>query len=148
MQLESRGVTLVKEIVKDLEVLQTISLKANPKSKETAEVIRDLTDTAEYHKDRCVGLSAIQIGVPLKICVVYNGRDFVPFINPIITKTFGDKYEVEEGCMSLEGTRKVIRHERIEVIRQTQNGFSKEKFSGYMAEILQHEIDHFNGKLI
>ena len=50
--------------------------------------------------------------------------------------------------MSLDGTRIVSRYERIEVIRQTQNGFIKERFRGYMAEILQHEIDHFNGKLI
>lgn len=138
----------VKEIVKDTEFLQQKSAKANPKSAETMEVIRDLIDTANEHKERCVGLSAIQIGVPLRVCVVFNGNEFIPFINPIITKSFGDKYEVEEGCMSLDGTRKVMRYDRIEVIRQTKSGFVKEKFRGYMAEILQHEIDHFNGKLI
>ena len=138
----------VKEIVKDTEFLQQKSAKANYKSAETMEVIRDLIDTANEHKERCVGLSAIQIGVPLRICVVFNGNEFIPFVNPIITKSFGDKYEVEEGCMSLDGTRKVMRYDRIEVIRQTKNGFIKEKFRGYMAQILQHEIDHFNGKLI
>ena len=139
---------MVKEIVKDLEVLRMKSSKANPKSEETKLVIRDLIDTANEYKDRCVGLSAIQIGVPLRICVVFNGENFIPFINPIITKTYGDKYETEEGCMSLDGTRIASRYERIEVIRQTKNGFIKERFRGYMAEILQHEIDHFNGKLI
>ena len=139
---------MLKEIVKDLEVLQMKSSKANPNSEETKSVIKDLIDTANEYKDRCVGLSAIQIGVPLRICVVFNGDDFIPFINPIITKTYGDKYEAEEGCMSLDGTRIASRYERIEVIRQTQNGFIKERFRGYMAEILQHEIDHFNGKLI
>ena len=124
------------------------SSKANPNSEETKSVIKDLIDTANEYKDRWVGLSAIQIGVPLRICVVFNGDDFIPFINPIITKTYGDKYEAEEGCMSLDGTRIVSRYERIEVIRQTKNGFIKERFRGYMAEILQHEIDHFNGKLI
>lgn len=139
---------MIKEIVKDLEVLQTKSNKANIKSEETKSVIQDLVDTANAYKDRCVGLSAIQIGVPLRICVIFNGDNFIPFINPIITKTYGDKYEAEEGCMSLDGTRIVSRYDRIEVIRQTKNGFVKERFSGYMAQILQHEIDHFNGKLI
>lgn len=138
----------VKEIVKDTEFLQQKSAKANYKSIETMEVIRDLIDTANEHKERCVGLSAIQIGVPLRVCVVFNGNEFIPFVNPIITKSFGDKYEVEEGCMSLDGTRKVMRYDRIEVMRQTKSGFAKEKFRGYMAEVLQHEIDHFNGKLI
>lgn len=137
---------MVKEIVKDIAVLQTVSSKANPK--EAKKVIQDLIDTANEHKDCCVGLSAIQIGIPLRICVVFNGDKFIPFINPIITKTLGDKYEAEEGCMSLDGTRKVMRYGRIEIMRQTQNGFVKEKYRGYMAEILQHEIDHFNGKLI
>lgn len=139
---------MVREIVKDLEMLQMVSTKANPNKDETKETIKDLVDTANKHKDRCVGLSAIQIGVPLRICVVFNGNEFIPFINPIITKSFGDKYEAEEGCMSLDGTRKVARYDRIEVMRQTKNGFVKEKFRGYMAQILQHEIDHFNGKLI
>lgn len=129
-------------------MLQTISLKAYPKSVETQEVIKDLIDTANEHNERCVGLSAIQIGVPLRVCVVFNGDKFIPFINPIITKSFGDKYEAEESCMSLDGTHKVMRYDRIEVIRQTNSGFVKEKYRGYMAQVLQHEIDHFNGKLI
>ena len=139
---------MVREIVKDLEMLQMVSAKADPNKDETKGIIRDLIETASEHKDRCVGLSAIQIGVPLRICVVFNGDEFISFINPIITKTLGKRYEAEEGCMSLDGTRKVARYDRIEVIRQTKNGFVKEKFRGYMAQILQHEIDHFNGKLI
>ena len=123
-------------------------MKANPNKEETKQTIIDLIDTANEHKGKCVGLSAIQIGVPLRVCVVFNGNEFIPFINPIITKSFGDKYEAEEGCMSLDGTRKVMRYDQIEVMRQTKNGFVKEKYRGYMAEILQHEIDHFNGKLI
>lgn len=139
---------MVREIVRDLETLQMVSEKADPNKDEAKQIIKDLVDTANKHKDRCVGLSAIQIGVPLRICVVFNGDEFIPFINPIITKTTGKRYETEEGCMSLDGTRKVARYERIEVIRRTKNGFVKEKFRGYMAQILQHEIDHFNGKLI
>lgn len=138
----------VREIVKDLKFLSQKSEYADHKSKETQEVIRDLIDTAEYHKDRCVGLSAIQIGVPLRVCVVYNGERYIPFVNPVITKTYGEKYEAEEGCMSLDGTRTVMRHDKISIIRRSGNGFAKEHFRGYMAQILQHELDHFEGKLI
>lgn len=138
----------VKEIIKDTKFLQQKSLKTNPKSVETTETIRDLIDTANEYKEKCVGLSAIQIGVPLRICVVFNGDSFIPFVNPVITKLFGNKYEAEEECMSLDGTRKVMRYDRIEVIRQTKSGFVKERFRGFMAQVLQHEINHFNGKLI
>lgn len=138
----------IKEIVKDINILQKISNKAIPSSDGVNKVIRDLIDTANEHKDCCVGLSAIQIGVPMRVCVVFNGDEFIPFINPVITKSFGEKYETEEGCMSLDGTRKVMRYEGIEVMHQTKKGFVKEKYKGFIAEILQHEIDHFNGKLI
>ena len=138
----------VKPIIKDLDILQQKSCKADHKSEECKSLIRDLIDTANEHKDRCVGLSAIQIGVPLRVCVVWNGVDFIPFINPVITKKYGNKYEVEEGCMSLDGTRVVERFENIEIIRLSGNGFVKERFRGFMAEILQHELDHFDGKLI
>ena len=73
---------MVKEIVRDVDFLQTKSEKANIKSNTVEETIRDLIDTAEAHKDKCVGLSAIQIGVPLRICVVYNGERFISFVNP------------------------------------------------------------------
>lgn len=136
----------VKEIVRDLEVLQTVSKRVN--YTECSDIIRDLIDTANEHKERCVGLSAIQIGVPLRVCVVFNGEEFLPFVNPVITKRYGDKYKAEEGCMSLDGTREVVRYDRIQVIRQTQSGFVKETYRGYMAEIIQHELDHFDGKLI
>lgn len=138
----------VKEIIRDLELLQTKSNKANPKSEEVKELIKDLIDTANKYKDRCIGLSAIQIGIPLRVCVVFNGDAFIPFVNPIIVKSFGNKYETEEGCMSLDGVRKVTRYDRIEIMRQSGNGFIKEKYRGFMAQIIQHEIDHFNGKLI
>ena len=136
----------IKEIVTDLEILQTKSKTANPS--EIGELIRDLIDTAEAHKDRCVGLSAIQIGVPLRVCVVWNGERFVPFVNAVICRYLGKKYEAKEGCMSLEGTRKVERFERIEVFRRSGNRMVKERYRDFMAEIIQHELDHFEGKLI
>lgn len=136
----------VREIVRDLDVLQKVSGKAN--YSECSELIADLNDTANAYKERCVGLSAIQIGVPLRVCVVFNGEEFIPFVNPVITKCYGEKYKTEEGCMSLDGTREVARYEKIQVMRQTKSGFVKETYRGYMAEIIQHELDHFKGKLI
>lgn len=138
---------MVRDIVTDLEILQMKSMKADIEKDETKQTIADLIDTANEHKGRCVGLSAIQIGVPLRVCVVFNGDEFVPFVNPIILKKW-DKYETEEGCMSLDGLREVSRYDRIEILRKTRTGFIKEKYKGYMAQILQHEIDHFDGKLI
>lgn len=136
----------VKEIVKDLEVLKTVSKPTT--YKDAQDVIRDLIDTAEANKDRCVGLSAIQIGVPLRVCVVFDGKRYVPFVNPTITKTYGRKYTAEEGCMSLDGTKEVERYEGIHVFYRIKNGVAKDFFRGYFAEVLQHEIDHFDGKLI
>lgn len=138
---------MVKDIIKDMDILTQKSVKAE-NNDEVEEVIRDLIDTAEAHKDRCVGLSAIQIGVPIRVCVVFNGESFLPFVNPVITKCYGEKYNIEEGCMSLEGKREVMRYEKIEVIRRSKNSFVKEKYKGFMAEIIQHELDHFEGKLI
>ena len=94
---------MVREIVKDTEILQQISIKVNPNAKETKQIIKDLIDTAEEHKERCVGLSAIQIGEPVRVFVAYTGEKFIPFVNPVIVQHYGDVYETEEGCMSLEG---------------------------------------------
>lgn len=141
---------MVREIVKDETILQTVSTKADIKSEETQIVVRDLIDTANAHKEsgNCVGLAAIQIGVPTRILVVFNGNEFVPIVNPRILRFFGTKYEAEEGCMSLDGVRKVKRSYGIEIMRETKQGFVKERHKGFKAQILQHEIDHLNGKLI
>ena len=141
---------MVKPIVKDIEFLQQKSEKADLNAEETKIVIRDLLDTAnEYAESKsCVGLSAIQIGVPLRVCVVYNGQEFVPFVNPIIVGKHGNKYQAEEGCMSLDGTRIVERYEKVTVMRRGSKGYIKETYKGFMAQIIQHELDHFDGKLI
>ena len=138
---------MIREITKDTNVLQTVSSKAKPKSKETKQVVQDLIDTAEEYKEQCIGLAAIQIAEPTRILVAFNGENFIPFINPVITQYLGEKYEVEEGCMSLEGKRKVKRSRGVEIMHQKGNKFVKEKYGGLFAEILQHEIDHLNGVL-
>lgn len=141
---------MVREIVRDTEILQTKSKVADVNSEETERIIRDLIDTANANMEsnHCVGLAAIQIGEPSRIIVVYDGKKFVAFVNPIILKRSGKKYIAIEGCLSLEGEREVERRSNIELAILTKKGITKEKFSGFMAQIIQHEVDHLNGKLI
>lgn len=139
---------MVREITKDVEVLTTVSTRAIPKSEDTRRVIRDLIDTANQYYGHCVGLAAIQICEPVRIIVAFNGTEFVPFVNPVIVARFGEKYIVEEGCMSLDGTREVERSEGIVVMHQGPRGVLKCSYRGRYAQILQHEIDHLDGKLI
>lgn len=137
---------MIREIVRDTNILQQVSKKIKPK--EANQIIQDLIDTAEEHRDKCVGLSAIQIGEPVSVFIAFNGEKFIPFVNPIITKHLGAMYEAEEGCMSLEGKRKVTRFKGVEIMHQKGSRYVKERYSGYFAEIIQHEIDHLQGKLI
>ena len=139
---------MVREIIKDTEILQQVSKKIKPNAKETRQAIQDLIDTAEEHKDRCVGLSAIQIGEPVRVFVAFTGEKFIPFVNPIITQYIGEAYEAEESCMSLEGSRKVNRYKGVEIMHQRGSKFVKERYSGFFAQIIQHEMDHLSGKLI
>lgn len=137
---------MVREITKDIETLQQVSKKIKPN--EAKQIIQDLIDTAQEHKERCVGLSAIQIAEPVRVFVAYTGENFIPFVNPIITKHLGAMYEAEERCMSLEGSRKVTRFKGVEIMHQKGSRYVKERYNGYFAEIIQHEMDHLSGKLI
>lgn len=139
---------MIREIVKDPEILQQVSKNIKPNSKELKQVVQDLMDTAQEHKERCVGLSAIQIGEPARVFVAYTGEKFIPFVNPVITRYLGDAYEAEEGCMSLEGSRIVLRYKGVEILHQKGSRYVKEQYLGFFAEILQHEMDHLCGKLI
>lgn len=139
---------MIREIVKDTEVLKTVSSSVKPNDAKTKEVITDLIDTATSLGENCVGLAAIQIGEPYRIIVVFDGSKFVPYVNPVITNYVGVPYEVEEGCVSLEGTRIVKRYHVIHVIHRKGNKFVKEKFGGFFAQIFQHEVNHLDGKLI
>lgn len=140
---------MVRQIVRDTEILQKISQCVDVNSKETERIIRDLIDTANANRENnhCVGLAAIQIGEPKRIIVVYDGQKFVPFVNPIVT-SHGKKYVTTEGCLSLDGERQVERRQNVTVLKATKKGFSREKYGGFMAQVIQHENDHLNGKLI
>ena len=136
---------MVKEIVKDVMFLSQKAEKATEKDKYIA---KDLLDTLKANKDRCVGLAANMIGYNKSIICVSGGfYDFV-MINPVITKKRGE-YQTEEGCLSLIGERKCKRYNEIEVEYLDIN-FTKQhrKYTGFVAEIIQHEIDHTNGIII
>lgn len=136
---------MVKEIVKDVMFLSQKAEKATEKDKYMAN---DLLDTLKANKDRCVGLAANMIGYNKSIICVSGGfYDFV-MINPVITKKRGE-YQTEEGCLSLIGERKCRRYNEIEVDYLDIN-FTKQhrKYTGFVAEIIQHEIDHTNGIII
>lgn len=139
---------MIRDITKDTAILQQISIKAKPNSKELKQVIQDLIDTAQEHRERCVGLAAIQIGEPLRVFVARNGEKFIPFVNPVIVRYLGGTYRTEERCMSLDGSRTVTRHKGVEIMYQKGSKFVKERYVGFFAEIIQHEMDHLNGKLI
>ena len=137
---------MIKEIVKDVEILQTKSTKAD---KSDLFIVKDLLDTAEHYKERCCGLAAIQIGYPKRIIVVFDGEKFVSMVNPIIIKKSTEKYKVEEGCMSLDGVREVVRYKNITVMFTNQYGKMEKKMCGMqLSQIVQHEVAHLNGKLI
>lgn len=137
---------MVKEIVKDVNFLSKPLGRAK---REDLHIIEDLLDTAEAHRDRCLGLTANQIGYDKRIIVVKMGERFVPFINPIITHKRTPVYTAEEGCMSLDGLRTVKRYDSIRLTWLDGNFKShSDVFFGLTAEIIQHEVDHCNGKLI
>lgn len=136
---------MIKPIVKDLLIL---GQKSEPATKEDLWIIDDLTDTLEANLDACVGMAANMIGIHKCILVFTVGNLIIPMVNPVITKK-KNLYETEESCLSLTGFRKTNRYESIEVEYLDRN-FKKHKdtFTGFTAQIIQHEIDHFNGIII
>ncbi|MDO4489240.1 MAG: peptide deformylase [Eubacteriales bacterium] len=134
-----------RKICRDLIIL---SQKAVPATKEDAALITDLLDTLKANADRCVGLACNMIGVPKAIIAISDGPFRYTMVNPVITKK-SKPYETEEGCLSLDGVRPCLRFDEIEVDYETANFVKKHaKFTGYTAEIIQHECDHLNGIII
>lgn len=108
----------------------------------------DLLDTLRAHEDGCVGMAANMIGVNKAIIAVNMGFMNVAMFNPKIVKRNG-KYETEEGCLSLDGVRKCVRYQEIEVEYEDINfKRQRQKYSGWTAQIIQHECDHLNGIII
>ena len=136
---------MVKPIVKDMLLL---GQKSEPVTKDDLYIVKDLRDTLAAHKDRCVGMAANMIGYKKCIIIVSAGFMDMILINPQIIGSKG-KYETEEGCLSLDGVRKTSRFQEIEV-KYLDEDFKehKQKFSGFIAQNIQHQCDHLNGKII
>ncbi|MBL4938541.1 peptide deformylase [Clostridium sp. YIM B02515] len=136
---------MIKPIVKDILFL---GQKSEDATKNDIAVIDDLIDTLRANLENCVGLAGNMIGVKKRILVFTVGGHIVPMINPVILKK-EKLYETEESCLSLIGFRKTNRYEMIEVEYLDRN-FKKQKkvFTGFIAQIIQHEMDHFEGIII
>ena len=136
---------MIRNICKDELFLARKSELAAP---EDLPVAHDLLETLIAHQDGCVGMAANMIGVSKRIIAVENQDTYLVLFNPVILKKSGP-YETEEGCLSLTGTRKTKRFQTIKVQWQNEKFQTRIKtFTGWTAEILQHEIDHCDGILI
>ena len=136
---------MIKPIVKDIVFL---GQKSEPATKDDIAVIDDLTDTLRANLEYCVGMAANMIGVKKRILVFAIGDLIIPMVNPVIIKK-ENPYEAEESCLSLTGSRKTTRYETIEVKYLDAKFNEKQQvFKGFVAQIIQHEMDHFEGIII
>ena len=126
-----------------------LGLKSDPATLEDLSVAEDLFDTLAAHKDTCVGMAANMIGVRKRIIAFDDKGKYTVMFNPEILRKTGP-YEAEESCLSLlGGPRKCKRYQTIRVQWQTADGKTKSKnYTGWTAQIIQHEVDHCDGVLI
>ena len=137
---------MIKEIVTDPVFL---SQKSEPATKSDYQTICDMLDTIQANADRCVGMAANMIGVLKTILVAQIGKEYIVMVNPKIIGHSTQSYEVEEGCLSLTGKRKAKRYNTI-TIEYLDRKFKKKKaiFKDFEAQIIQHEMYHFDGIII
>ena len=136
---------MIRNICKDELFLARKSELATP---EDLPVAHDLLETLIAHQDGCVGMAANMIGVSKRIIAVENQDTYLVLFNPVILKKT-DPYDVEEGCLSLIGTRPTKRWQTIKVQWQNEKFQTRVKtFTGWTAQIIQHEIDHCDGIII
>ena len=137
---------MVKEVIHDPILLEA---RSEPATKEDLQTARNLLDTLRANKDACVGMAANMIGIRKRIIVFDNGGTYMTMLNPEILKASG-QYDTEESCLSLlGGPRPCKRYQTIKVQWQNEQFQTRIKtFTGWTAQIIQHEIDHCNGILI
>ena len=136
---------MIREICKDEAFL---AQKAQPATADDLGLAQDLLETLEAHREGCVGMAANMIGVNKRIIAFDNEGTYMAMFNPEIVKQSGP-YQAEEGCLSLTGTRKTKRFQSIKVQYQNEKFQTRFKtFTGWTAEIIQHEIDHCEGIII
>ena len=136
---------MVREICKDTIFL---AQKSRPATIDDLAVAQDLLDTLAAHRDGCVGMAANMIGESIRIIAFEDNGKYSVMFNPEIVKA-GGAYDTEEGCLSLSGTRKTKRYQTVKVQYQNEKMQTRLKtYTGWTAEIIQHEIDHCNGIII
>ena len=136
---------MIREICRDETFL---AQKAAPATADDLATAQDLLDTLTAHKDSCVGMAANMIGVCKRIIAFDNEGTYMVMFNPVIVRQSGP-YETQEGCLSLTGVRKTKRFQTVKVQWQNEQFQTRLKtFTGWTAEIIQHEIDHCEGILI
>ena len=136
---------MIKPIVKDVLFL---GKKSSEATKDDLYIATDLRDTLEYHKEECVGMAANMIGYKKKVIIFTDAEVNTVMFNPRIIKK-SRLYHTQEGCLSLTGIRPASRYGDI-VVQYFDESFIPQikAFSGFTAQIIQHEIDHLNGIII
>ena len=136
---------MIKTIVRDIFFL---GQKSEETTQKDGQVIQDLQDTLAAHREGCVGMAANMIGYRKRSIIVSTGFYDLVMNNPIILSK-ADPYETEEGCLSLDGVRRTTRYRKIEVRYQDVHfKEQRQSFSGFIAQIIQHEMDHLDGVII
>ena len=142
---KSENISMIKPIVTDVFFL---GQKSEQAAKQDLPVGQDLQDTLQANRERCVGMAANMIGVKKRIIIVNMGLMNLVMFNPVLIRK-DTPYETEEGCLSLPGVRKTTRYRNIEV-EYLDGSWKKhrQKYSGWTAQIIQHELDHLEGRII
>ena len=136
---------MIRDICKDKVFL---AQKAEPATPDDVQVAADLLETLEHHKAGCVGMAANMIGINKRIIAFDNEGSYMVMFNPEIVKK-SEPYDAEEGCLSLTGVRPAKRWKTIKVRWQNEKFQERVKtFTGWTAQIIQHEIDHCEGIII
>lgn len=136
---------MIRQIVRDTFFLSQKSAPATPADR---AVVQDLIDTVRANQDKCAGMAANMIGFHKRIIAFNAGPLAVALINPEIIRK-EQPHEAEEGCLSLSGVRKTTRFQTIEVSYLDQDFKPRRQvYTGWIAQVIQHEIDHCDGILI
>ena len=136
---------MIRPIVRDILFL---GQKSEEATKQDLSIGQDLQDTLKANQDRCVGMAANMIAVRKRIIIVNIGIVNMVMYNPVIVKK-ETPYETEEGCLSLDGVRKTTRYQNIEVeFLDSTWKKHRQMYSGWTAQIIQHEVDHLNGIIV
>ena len=136
---------MIRPIVRDIMFL---SLRSEEASQADLPIGQDLMDTLTAHREACVGMAANMIGVRKRVIIVQIGLLPLVMFNPVIVQR-SSPFETEEGCLSLDGVRKTTRYQQIEVeYRDMRWKKRRDKYAGWTAQIIQHEVDHCDGIII